>query len=353
MIAAAGLPAFAALLAQAGRVVLAPMEDVSDVVFRRACRSAGATLCVTEFVGAEQLVADSRIARRKALLADDDHPTGIQIYGPDPEVLVAAARIATAAGPAFLDINCGCWVPRVVGRGAGAAWLRDPAAMVAMARRIAEVGAETGVPVTVKTRIGWGPESHLPIVELAQRLEEAGVAGLTIHCRVALAGHSGPADWSWARRAREAVHIPVVVNGDVRTADDVVRALEETGCVGAMIGRAAIDHPWVFREARARLAGEHPAPPTAAERTAMYRQLIAGNVARRGERLGLGMTRRHVGVLGPLLDNDVRAALYSAPTIAVTHAVLDRLLQAGNVTETSDVSGWRGVEADHPGPPPR
>lgn len=345
-------PALPALLAAAGRVVLAPMEDVSDAVFRRACRGVGATVCVTELVGAEQLVADSKLARRKAALAEDDRPTGIQIYGADPELLVAAGRIAAAARPAFVDINCGCWVPRIAGRGAGAGWLREPAAMVAMARRIAEVGAAAGVPVTVKTRIGWGPESHLPIVDLARRLEDAGVAGLTIHCRVALAGHTGPADWSWARRAREAVAIPVVVNGDVRTADDVVRALDETGCAAAMIGRGAIEHPWVFREARARLAGEVVAPPTAAERVEMYRCLVVGNVAQRTVRLGLGVTRRHAGVLGPLLDNAARAALYSAATLDATHAILDRLLQARNVTETSGVSRSSHAEADHPGSPP-
>lgn len=339
------------LLAAAGRVALAPMEDVSDVVFRRACRGAGALLCVTELVGAEQLVRDSQLARRKAGLAPDDVATGIQIYGADPDLLVAAARVAAAARPAFLDLNCGCWVPKIAARGAGAGWLREPAAMVAMARRIVEVGVVAGLPVTVKTRIGWGPESHMPIVDLARRLEDAGVAAMTIHCRVALAGHSGAADWSWARRAREAVTIPVLVNGDVRTADDVVRALSETGCAGAMIGRGAIDHPWVFREARARLAGDVYPPPTAAERIAMYRTLLAGNALQRGERLGLGVTRRHAGVLGPLLTNALRAALYSAPTLAATHTVLDRLFPAGNATETSGVSRFDHAAPDHPGSP--
>ncbi len=341
------------LLAEADRLVLAPMEDVSDVVFRRACRSAGALLCVTEFIGADQLIANSAVGRRKSLLAEDDRPTGIQIYGPDPDVLVAAAAVAAAIQPAFLDINCGCWVPRVASRGAGAGWLREPAAMVEMAARIVRVGTDAGVPVTVKTRIGWGPESHMPIVDLARRLEAAGIAGLTIHCRVALAGHTGAADWSWARRAREAVTIPVVVNGDVRTAEDVVRALDETGCAGAMVGRGAIDHPWVFREARARLAGTVAAPPTRSERVEMYRQLLVGNCTQRGELRGIGVTRRHIGVLGALLTNDVRAALYSAPTLAETHAALDSLLRERNATETSNVSRSMGDASDHPGPPPR
>jgi tRNA-dihydrouridine synthase B len=148
-------------------VLLAPMEDVSDAPYRRLCRSLGAELCVTEFVRAEQLIHSARPALRKIHLAADDRPTGIQIYGADADLLLDAARIAAEARPSFLDVNCGCWVPRVVAGGAGAAWLRNPDAMVAMAARIV---AAVDLPVTVKTRIGWGPESHMPIVDLARRL---------------------------------------------------------------------------------------------------------------------------------------------------------------------------------------
>lgn len=277
--------------------VLAPMEDVTNAAFRRSCRAVGATTCVTELIGAEQLIARSELGRRKALLDPEERCTAIQIYGSDPDALLAAARIAAAARPAYIDLNCGCWVSSITARGAGAGWLRDPTAMVAMARRIA---AAVQLPVTVKTRIGYGPESHMPIVDLARRLEDAGIAALAIHCRTAEMGHRGAADWSWARRAREAVHIPVIVNGDVRSAADAVRALAETGCAGAMIGRAAIQHPWIFREARALLAGAPLAPPTDAERLAHYRELVVANVAQRGVRAGLGVTRRHLGVLGPL-----------------------------------------------------
>src|SRR3954463_9041532 len=147
------------------------MEDVSDAVFRRLCRSLGADLCVTEFVNVEGLLRGCRNARRKLTLAADDQPTAIQIYGSNPERLAEAALVAEAAGPAFLDINCGCWVPKIAGRGAGAGWLRDPAAMVAMTKMVVE---RTSLPVTVKTRIGLGPESEMPIVDLARRLEDAG-----------------------------------------------------------------------------------------------------------------------------------------------------------------------------------
>lgn len=273
-------------------VLLAPMEDVSDAVFRRLCRKYGAHLCVTEFVNAEGLLRGCKRARRKLTLEADDRPTAIQIYGADAERLAEAARVAEEASPAFVDINCGCWVPKIAGRGAGAGWLRDPDAMVAMAKLITRT---ISLPVTVKTRIGYGPESHMPIVDLARRLEDAGVAGLTIHCRTAKMGHSGEADWAWARRAREVVSIPVVVNGDVKTASDAKRAMEETGCEAVMVGRAAIDHPWVFREARSLLdRGVELMPPTAAERLELCREHLVANVAARGEPFGVRVTRRHL-----------------------------------------------------------
>ena len=175
-----------------------------------------------------------------------------------------AAEIAERAAPAYLDVNCGCWVPKVARAGAGAGWLRSPDAMVAMAKLVV---SRVALPVTVKTRIGWGDEDRMPIVDLARRLEDAGVRALTIHCRTAKMGHDGKADWSWAKRAREAVSIPVIVNGDIRTANDCHRALEATGCAGVMIGRRAIEHPWIFREARARLDhAPQPAAPSVSER---------------------------------------------------------------------------------------
>jgi nifR3 family TIM-barrel protein len=272
--------------------ILAPMEDVTDAVFRRLCRGVGARLCLTEFVNVEGLLRGCRNARRKASLGPDDQPTAIQIYGSDPGRLVEAAKMAEDAGPSFIDINCGCWVPKIAGRGAGAGWLREPTAMVEMAGRVVRA---VGLPVTVKTRVGWGPESHMPIVDLAPRLEQVGVAALTVHCRTAQVGHSGPADWSWAARAAERVKIPVIVNGDVRCAGDAKRALEQTGCAGVMVGRRAIDHPWVFREIRALLdTGFEIAEPTAEERIQFCRAHLEANVAARGEHFGVRVTRRHL-----------------------------------------------------------
>lgn len=284
-------PSFSELFAHRP-VILAPMEDVSDAVFRKLCRAHGAGLCVTEFVNAEGLLRGCKKAKHKLALAADDTPTAIQIYGSDPARLAEAARIAAEARPSFIDINCGCWVPKIAARGAGAGWLRDPEAMVAMAKLVVDM---VDLPVTVKTRIGYGPESHMPIVDLARRLEDVGVRALTIHCRVAKAGHSGPADWAWAGRAREVVSMPVIVNGDIKSADDALRAIEETGCAGAMIGRAAIDHPWIFREARALIdEGVHLAPPTFDERIDLCKRHLIANVEERGEPFGVRVTRRHL-----------------------------------------------------------
>ena len=272
--------------------LLAPLEDVSDAVFRRLCRKYGAEICLTEFVNVEGLLRGCRNARRKIALAPDDVFTAIQIYGADPERLAEAARFAASAEPFYLDINCGCWVPKIAGRGAGAGWLRDPTAMVAMAKMVVE---SVSLPVTVKTRIGYGPESEMPIIDLARRLEDVGVRALTIHCRTANMGHSGAADWTWAARAREVVKIPVIVNGDVKTGEDAERALATTGCAGVMIGRRAIEHPWVFREVRAKLErGENLPGPTSDERIDLCKEHLLANVEARGEPYGVRVTRRHL-----------------------------------------------------------
>ena len=304
-------------------VILAPMEDVTDAVFRRLCRDLGAELCVTEFVNVEGLLRGCKNARRKLTLGPDDQPTAIQIYGANPERLAEAAEVAAEAAPAFLDVNCGCWVPKIAGRGAGAGWLRDPSAMIAMAKMVVD---RCQIPVTVKTRIGLGPESHMPIVDLARRLEDVGVQALTIHCRTAAMGHTGNADWTWAARAQEVVSIPVIVNGDVRSAEDAERALRETKCATVMVGRRAIEHPWVFREARALLdRGEHLAPPTPRERLGLCRRHLVDNVAARGEPYGVRVTRRHLsGYLSGLRGAAaLRRQLLFCDTLEGCLAILD------------------------------
>lgn len=274
-------------------VVLAPMEEVTDALFRRLCRELGAELCVTEFVNVEGLLRGCRKAARKIRLDPDDQPTAIQIYGADPGRLCEAAKRAEQAGPAFLDLNCGCWVPKIARRGAGAGWLRDPDAMVRMAELVVR---SVSLPVTVKTRVGFGDEHEMPIVSLAQRLEQVGVRAITVHCRTAKEGYRSKADWGWARAVREAVRLPVIVNGDVRSAEDAQRALESTGCAGVMIGRRAIEHPWIFREARALIErAQLLAAPTIAERFALCRHHLRLSVAARGEPHGVRCVRRSLG----------------------------------------------------------
>lgn len=300
------------------------MEDVTDSVFRLLCRERGADICFTEFVNVDSLLRGDHKSRRKMTLSPDDSPTAIQIYGANPETLVEAAAVAEEASPAFIDINCGCWVPKIAGRGAGAAWLRNPSAMVAMAKLVVE---RVSLPVTVKTRIGWGPESEMPIIDLAKRLEDVGVRALTVHCRTAMMRHDGKADWSWARRAREAVRIPVIVNGDVRTAADCVRAFEQTGCAGVMVGRGAMEHPWVFREARALLdRGELLPPPTVQERLELLARQLEMNVARRNEKNGVECVRRHLrGYLRGLPNaEELRASLNACDSLRGSLEIIER-----------------------------
>ncbi len=316
-------------------VILAPMEDVTDLVFRRLCREVGAELCVTEFVNVEGLLRGCRKAKRKLLLPADDVPTVIQIYGSDPERLAEAAEVAERAGPLAIDINCGCWVPKIAGRGAGAGWLRDPDAMVTMTKMVVE---RVSLPVTVKTRIGWGPESHMPILDLAKRLEDTGIHALTLHCRTAQMGHSGAADWAWAKRAKEAVKIPVVVNGDVRSAQDALRAMESTGCEGVMVGRRAIEHPWIFREARALLdEGREVAPPTLEERISLCRRHLIANVEARGEHGGVSCTRRHLGgyLKGIPGASALRQALNTTHNLQGCLDLLDAALARGGHPEAA------------------
>lgn len=309
-------------------VILAPMEEVSDAAFRRVCRARGADVCVTEFVRAESLLRSSARDLNKIALGPGDTPTAIQIYGANSLSLSEAAEIAERAQPAYLDINCGCWVPRIARSGAGAGWLRSPEAMVAMAALIVQ---RVALPVTVKTRIGWGDEQRMPIVDLARRLEDVGVRALTVHCRTAKMGYTGDADWSWAQKAREAVRMPVIVNGDIRSAADCERALAATGCAGVMIGRRAMQHPWIFRDARALLDGTgQPAAPTVQEHLALCLEHLRAMAELRGADRAMRAMRSHYpGYLRPIPQGAALIReLNSLPTFEITQQVLERELAA-------------------------
>lgn len=231
-------------------ILLAPMEDVTDISFRLVCRELGADIVYTEFVNSEGLVRANTKTHQKLKVIEEERPVGIQIYGANIKSMVGAAKIAEAENPDLIDINAGCWVKNVVGCGAGSALLKDPAYMQQLVR---EVVNSTSLPVTVKTRLGWD-ESSIQILEVARRMEEAGAVALTVHCRTRKAGHSGEADWSWIPRIKEVVSLPVILNGNVLTAHDVKKAFDETGADGIMIARGAIGNPWIFKEAKELLS---------------------------------------------------------------------------------------------------
>lgn len=223
-------------------LLLAPMEDVSDQPFRLMCRQLGADVVYTEFISSEGLVRDARKCLEKLSLADGERPVAIQIFGAGVEVMVEAARIAERARPELIDINIGCPVKNVAGRGAGAGLLRDPELMAAI---VENVVAAVDLPVTVKTRLGWDHDS-IRIVENAQMFERLGVQAVAVHGRTRAQQRKGVADWGWIKRAKESVSIPVFGNGDVKTPEDAVRMFDETGVDGVMIGRGAIANPWLF-----------------------------------------------------------------------------------------------------------
>uniref|UniRef100_A0A7V3E718 tRNA-dihydrouridine synthase n=1 Tax=Ignavibacterium album TaxID=591197 RepID=A0A7V3E718_9BACT len=231
-------------------VLLAPMEDVTDLSFRLICKELGADVVYTEFVNSEGLVRGSEKTHKKLKIHDSERPVGIQIYGGDPVSMIEAAKIAEDENPDLIDINAGCWVKNVVGCGAGSALLKDPEFMQKLIKGVVD---NVKIPVTVKTRIGWD-ENSIQILEIAKRLEDIGVAALTVHCRTRKMGHRGEADWSWIPRIKEVVKIPVVLNGGVFTPEDAKRAFDETNADAVMIARGAIGNPWIFLETKELLS---------------------------------------------------------------------------------------------------
>lgn len=267
-------------------LLLAPMEDVSDPPFRAVCRSAGADLTYTEFISSESLVRGVTGSRRKLDIFESERPVGIQLYGGDEDSLSMAATIVGETEPDLLDINFGCPVKGVVGRGAGAAVLRDPGRMV---RLTAACVRATSLPVTVKTRLGWD-EHSMNIVEVAERLQDAGIRALTIHGRTRCQLYKGAADWNLigAVKNNPRMHIPIFGNGDIDSPQKAVEYRRRYGVDGLMIGRAAIGYPWIFREIKHFIrTGRLHAAPTVEERLAVCRQHLAGALSWNGPKQGL------------------------------------------------------------------
>ena len=279
---------------------LAPMEDVTDPSFRYICKEFGADMMYTEFVPSDGLIRDAEKALRKLVTYDYEKPVGIQIYGHIPEAMVEAAKmaenaaeIAGGAGPDVIDINFGCPVNKIAGRGAGSGMMRYPNKMVEITKSIVNA---VKLPVTVKTRLGWDDNSKI-IVELAERLQDTGIKALTIHGRTRCQMYKGEADWTLigAVKNNPRMHIPIIGNGDITTAQGAKEAFDRYGVDGIMIGRATYGRPWIFREIKHYIkTGEEMTPLTVNEKVELARKHFLKSLEIKGPRVGVLEMRRHL-----------------------------------------------------------
>jgi tRNA-dihydrouridine synthase B len=271
-------------------IALAPMEDVTGVAFRLICKGMGADIVYTEFVNSEGLVRENARTMKKMDFQEEERPFGIQIYGSVEGSMERAAAMAESYHPDLIDINCGCWVKDIAMRGAGAGLLRDLPKMEGLVSRVVK---SVTTPVTVKTRLGWDSES-IKIVDVARMVENVGAKALTIHCRTRAQGHKGEPDSSWIPLVKQAVSIPIFVNGGLDTPEKIEQAFAETGCDGVMIGQAAINNPWIFRQAKYYL--EHKEllpPPDLDERVRVLLEHLRLSVVQKGEKRAVLEFRKH------------------------------------------------------------
>ena len=272
---------------------LAPMEDVTDPSFRYMCKKFGADAVYTEFISSDGLIRDAAKSLAKLRIDDGERPVGIQIYGHLIEPMVEAARIAEAAHPDIIDINFGCPMKKIAGRGAGSGMMRDAPLMVEMTRQIVNA---VKTPVTVKTRLGWD-EDNKNIEEIALRLQDVGIAAITIHGRTRAQLYKGEADWTLIGKVKNnpLMRIPVIGNGDIDSGEKARQMFDRYGVDGIMIGRATYGRPWIFREVKHYLQTGAPLPqPSVAERVAIAAEHLAKSIEIKGERVGILEMRRHL-----------------------------------------------------------
>ena len=316
-------------------LLLAPMEDVTDVSFRVLCREQGADMVYTEFVNSDGLIRDVPRTIAKMHTLEEEAPVGVQIYGQFPDAMVEAARMAEKAaelagghGADLIDINFGCPVSKIAGRGAGSGMMREPDKMVAITKAVVEA---VNKPVTVKTRLGWDDNSKI-IVELAERLQDAGIAALTIHGRTRCQLYKGAADWTLigAVKANPRMHIPIIGNGDITDGPSARDAFERYGVDGIMIGRATFGHPWIFREIKYFLGHGEPMPPlSVAEKVALARRHLALSLQYKGEPRGIYEMRRHLSCYFKGLPDfkDTRMRMVTTLDVAELYDILDSIEQ--------------------------
>lgn len=276
------------------------MEDVTEPPFRLICKRLGADIVYTEFISSEGLIRDAKKSREKLFFYEEERPIAIQIFGGNEDSMDEAARISENANPDFIDINCGCWVKDVALRGAGAGLLKDLSKM----QRIAEaVMKNVSLPVTLKTRLGWD-ENSIVIIDVAKMLESIGIKALTVHCRLRGQGNKGEADWSWVKRIKDAgVKIPIILNGGVKTPEDVKFVFDNYEPDAVMIGQGAIQNPWIYSQAKSFIQNGSYDEPSLEEKINTCIEHLKLNCEIKGEKKGTLEFRKHYsGYLRNLRD---------------------------------------------------
>ena len=306
---------------------LAPMEDVTDIGFRMLCKRFGAAMVYTEFVSAEALVRNIKSTINKLSIADSERPVGIQIYGRDVESMVEAAKIVEQVSPDVIDLNFGCPVKKVASKGAGSGMLRNIPLMLEITK---EVVKAVRTPVTVKTRLGWDSE-NLVITTLAEQLQDCGIEALTIHGRTRAQMYTGNADWSLIKEGKNnpRIHIPIIGNGDITTAEEAKMAFEQYGVDAVMVGRATFGRPWVFKEMNELIQGIDGTSTalTIDDKIDILKEQLEINVEKIDEYRGILHTRRHLAS-SPIFKGipdfkQTRIAMLRANTVDELNSILE------------------------------
>ena len=304
---------------------LSPMDDITDLPFRQLCKEFGADLLITEFIASEALNRDAEKSFRKMRFTPEQRPIGIQIFGADEDELLRCLEVVEQAEPDFIDINWGCPVRKVAGKGAGSGILQD---IPKMLRITAALVKRAHLPVTVKTRLGYSHDSMM-ITDFCEALQDTGIAALSIHGRTKTQMYSGTADWTMigAVKNNPRMHIPIFGNGDITTAAQAVEAHRRYGVDGILIGRGAIGNPWIFEQCHRAFRGEPEREITVAERVEVCRRHLLAAADCKGERTAVFEMRKHYSAYFKGLYNfkPFRLALVSTTTLDETLAVLDRI----------------------------
>ena len=307
-------------------VLLAPMEDVTDLPFRLLCKQFGADMVYTEFISSDALIREVNKTMQKLTIAEEERPVAIQIYGRDTESMVQAAKMVEQAKPDILDLNFGCPVKKVAGKGGGAGMLQNIPKMLEITAAVVKA---VNIPVTVKTRLGWNHESKI-IVTLAEQLQDCGIQALTIHGRTRAQMYTGQADWTLIGKVKEnpRITIPIIGNGDITSPERAKECFDRYGVDGIMVGRASFGHPWIFKEIKHYLkTGEHLPDPGIEWKLNVLKQETIDSINRLDERRGIIHIRRHLAA-SPIFKNipdfrRTRIEMLRANTVEELFTILD------------------------------